>query len=295
MSGDRDTKHVAKPTGIAEAFPLASNPSKRFVRLRPADSAAGDVRGALSEAIRSIVLPRLVAARRANDMTLAHDGRAVTDRDVSAFLAHVVTADHHLAEAMLTVLRLRGASREEILLELFQPVARRLGEQWLGDECSFADVTLGVGRLQRLMRSDAMPAGRRTGHARSGRILVACLPGEQHTLGAAIVEDFFRSAGWETVIWSGPDEATLEVVARSAPFDLIGISIGDQRFLVGLGALVQRLRRASSRNLMGVIAGGRALAQGASAAAYGLDAIVHDARGAVPAARALLRTDQAGA
>jgi MerR family transcriptional regulator, light-induced transcriptional regulator len=290
MSADRDANQGRIFPGLDEVLPAGLKSSHRFKSRSFGRADSQDIRGALSEAIRSIVLPRLVAARRANDMALALDGSAVTERDVAALLSHVATADHNLAEAMLTVLALRGVSRADVLLELFQPVARRLGESWLDDDCTFADVTLGVGRLQRLMRSDAMPTPPRIAAAGGGRILVACLPGEQHTLGAAIVEDFFRSAGWDTVSWSGKDEATLEVVARAAPFDLIAISISDPHAVVDLAPIAGRLRRASSRSLAGILAGGRGVERGATAAELGVDAVVHDARAAVPAARSLLRT-----
>jgi MerR family transcriptional regulator, light-induced transcriptional regulator len=248
-----------------------------------------DMRDALSDAIRNIVLPRLIAARKANCQTLAGGGPAIAGQDVAALLSHVTTADHSLSEAMLSVLRLRGVPREDILLDLFQPVAQRLGDMWLGDQCSFADVTLGVGRLQRLMRSDAMPASRRARSARPGRVLVAAFPGDQHTFGAAMIDDLFRSAGWDTVSWSGDLTANLEVIASSAPFDVIGISISDGGMTDGLKPLAERLRKAASRHLVGILAGGRAFQKSSGAPAdYGVDAIVRDARTAVPTALTLL-------
>jgi MerR family transcriptional regulator, light-induced transcriptional regulator len=246
------------------------------------------MRDALSDAIRNIVLPRLVAARQAQGHAALSFGKQVTAHDVSAFLSHVMTSDHSLASAMLTVLTLRGVSREDVLLELFQPVARRLGDMWLNDDCSFADVTLAVGRLQRLMRSEAMPTARAAADAPSGRVLIACIPGEQHTFGAAIVEDFFLSAGWETVLWSGSDRATLEVVAHSAAFDVVGISIGDPGNLPALKPLAAALRAGVAPRVIGVLAGGHAVAATTNAAAFGVDAIVHDARAALPTAQTLL-------
>jgi methanogenic corrinoid protein MtbC1 len=288
MSGERDTKHVVKAPGPAEALPFGPTSSKGLVSAFPDRDAAREIRGALSEAIRSIVLPRLIAARRANDVTLAMHGRAVTDQDVTALLSHVTTADHSLSEAMLQVLKLRGVSREDVLLELFQPVARRLGERWASDECSFADVTLAVGRLQRLIRSDSMPEARRSAGCSRGRILIASLPGEQHTFGAAVVDDFFRCSGWDTVIWQGPDQAILEIVAKSAPFDVVGLSIAREDRLDSIKPLARTLRAACSRHLVGILVGGNALEGKATAEEFGVDAIVTDARSAVEAAEALI-------
>jgi MerR family transcriptional regulator, light-induced transcriptional regulator len=288
MSGDRDTEHAHEPPGAAEASRLASIRSNRFDAAASHPWPAGDMRDVLSDAIRSIVLPRLIAAHSASGRPLP-GGEGVTEQDIAGLLTHVTTADHSLAEAMLAVLRLRGVRREDILLDLFEPVARRLGEQWLSDQCSFADVTLGVGRLQRLIRSDSMPAPGPDAPGRAGRILIASLPGEQHTLGVAIIDDIFRSAGWDTVEWTGREAADLEVVAASAPFDIVGVSIGDPRALHRLKPLTGRLRKVASRNLFGILAGGSAFRGPADyPAAYGVDAIVRDARTAVAAARALL-------
>ena len=40
---------------------------------------------------------------------------------------------------------------ETLYVELLEPTARHLGEMWDRDECDFIDVTLGVGRLQKLL------------------------------------------------------------------------------------------------------------------------------------------------
>jgi MerR family transcriptional regulator, light-induced transcriptional regulator len=262
----------------------------RLEQARSAPASGPDVRGALSQAIRNIVLPRLVAARNARDLALATYGRSITEQDISSLLAHVTTADQSIAEAMLTVLRLRGVPREDILLDLFQPVAQRLGDRWLSDQCSFADVTLGVGCLQRLMRSPAMPRTAPKSTVRHARILIACMPGEQHTFGAAVIDDLFRSAGWDTLQWAGQNPAILETVAAASPCDIIGISVGERMLLGELAPLAARLRRGGLARGTMLIAGGHAFdAENARPADYGVDAIVHDPRAAVRTAEALLR------
>ncbi len=246
------------------------------------------MREALSEAIRSVVLPRLVAAHQVEVRSASP--AVVTQRDVAALLSHVASPDDSIAEATLQVLRLRGVSREDVLLDLFQVVAQKLGDRWLQDQCSFADVTLGVGRLKRLMRSPAMPQARLRARKTSGRVLFASHPGDQHTFGAAIVEDLFVTAGWNTIAWSGGSAAELEALVAGAEIDVIGISIGEQGMLRSLKPLALRLRRVAALRLVGIIAGGRAFESAfADAETYGVDAIVRDARRAVPTVEALLR------
>jgi MerR family transcriptional regulator, light-induced transcriptional regulator len=249
---------------------------------------APGMRDALSEAIRSIVLPRLVAANHAHDIALAHQGSGISEQDVGTMLSHVLTPDQPVAEAMLTVLRLRGVTRADVLAVLFPAVARRLGALWQADRCTFADAALAAGRLQRLIHSEAMPAPQPQAARATGRVLVCSLPGDQHALAAAIVDDFFRCAGWTTTLAPGADAGRLAAMAESEPFDVVGISIADRRRLGELASLARSLRDASSKRLVGVIAGGGAFAGPDRPGRFGVDAIVRDARAAVATAEELL-------
>jgi hypothetical protein len=60
--------------------------------------------------------------------------------------------DDDLRRRVLGNLRLQGVSQEEIVDVLIPAIARRIGEDWCADRTSFADVTIGVGRLQQLVR-----------------------------------------------------------------------------------------------------------------------------------------------
>jgi hypothetical protein len=77
------------------------------------------------------------------------------------------------------------------------PVALQLQERWVSDEITFADVILGIGRMQRLLRSPLMPEAPLHQGPPGGSILIASLPGELHGFEACVFEDFFRSADWQ--------------------------------------------------------------------------------------------------
>jgi methylmalonyl-CoA mutase cobalamin-binding subunit len=249
-------------------------------------SSKAEVHDALSDAIRMIVLPRMLAAHRKDAPCAA---TAISEADVGLLLSHVTTADPALAETLVTALRLRGVSRTDVLLNLFAVVARRLSSRWLRNECAFADVTLAIGRLRRLIRSESMPEPPLAAE-RGGRILVASLPGDQHAIGAAILEDLFRSAGWDTAAWPGPDATALERMATAASFDLIGIPICDAERLDPVPSLAERLRRTVPCRLIGFVACDKTLATLPEDPAHlGLDAIIRDIRDAEPTARAMLR------
>ena len=52
-------------------------------------------------------------------------------------------------ELAITVLKTHGAPIDYIVLELIPEIARRFGKQWEDDSLSFADVSMGVSKLER--------------------------------------------------------------------------------------------------------------------------------------------------
>jgi hypothetical protein len=157
------------------------------------------MRDALSEAIRSVILPRLVAARRARDIGLAHEGDRITEHDVATMLADVLTPDQSVAESMLTLLKLRSVPRSEVLLSLLPAVERRLRSMRAQDRFSDAEFKLALGRLERLVRSKAMPPAPEPGPRAAGTVLVITFEELRSPLAALVLIDMFRSAGWKTI------------------------------------------------------------------------------------------------
>ncbi len=142
------------------------------------------------------------------------------------------------ARAHLDALRAGGMSAEAVITEVLSATARHLGVMWEQDRCTFVDVTLGLSRLQQLLRIygpafEAEPALQGSGR----RLLLAVVPGEQHTFGLAIVEEFFRRAGWHVQSEFLPSKAIL--LEQSGPN-------GSTRS--GFRPAVRSLRSASARS-----------------------------------------------
>lgn len=162
MSRDQDTNLTRPAPGSAEASRLALAASHRFT-----PSGTGtmqpQLRDALSDAIRSIVLPRMLERRRAlaagnaTDRHGDYESRPIRDSDVAALLACVIAADPAPAMAVLESVKRRTANRDMILRELMAPVARGLYRLKREHRLTHADLTLGMGRLRSLVRSGAMP------------------------------------------------------------------------------------------------------------------------------------------
>jgi MerR family transcriptional regulator, light-induced transcriptional regulator len=289
MSGDPDLEtvfdsiHPGEP-GVAATLPRYS---KRLHDLaRP-----GPSRDLLSDAIRTLALPRLLAAHAAESLPRFRPDSRITEADVGNLLAQISAPDFHVAEAAIMVLAQRGASREDILLNLFTPVARQLHECWVRDDLTFADITLAIGRLQRLLRSAAMPQPPLHYGRPGGSILIAPPPGDMHAFGTAVLEDFFRNAQWRTerLIPATADELVEHV--RTKPFDIIALSVNQDCHVGQMALLLRRLRRESANPRILAMVGGQPLQEDADAwKRIGADATAPDAAAAIAVANKLLRT-----
>lgn len=177
--------------------------------------------------------------------------------------------------AQVDALRSAGHSLEAVFLDLLSPTARLLGDMWRDDLCSFTDVTIGLSRLQQVLRELSPPFESESGPQMRGRILLAATPGEQHSFGISMLETFFRRAGWDVCGGGTQSGAELLDCARDERLDAIGLSLSSDLLHGHLSALISALRKASQNPSVYVMVGGRyfidhpdhAIAVGADAAA----------------------------
>lgn len=212
----------------------------------------------LMKTIERDIIPRLMLAHReggAGD-TLG-SAKAPSERDVEVLVTYLVKGDGNGAGSFIRRCRARGTSAEAVLLGLLAPAARRLGQLWEEDQCDFTVVTMGLWRLQRAMHDlspvflmDAAPP------TNGRRILLAPVPGEQHTFGLFMVTEFFRRAGWEVV--DGRYDRVEELVAAAERqwFAVIGIAVACERWIPTVQDAVEGLRARSKNNAVSILMGG---------------------------------------
>ncbi len=246
-----------------------------------------DCRTVLTRAFADEVIPRLLTARRG---AASCPGAVPPDADrVGRLLRLVLDGTQREAVAYVAGLRADGLPTEAILLDLLTPVARRLGQMWEEDTCSFADVTLGLGRLTQAMRMLDQGSGRMLPLPSGPSALLVQAPDEQHGLGLAMVAHFFRQGGWRVREAPRVTSEELVVLVREEWFGIVGVSLGNSG---GLDALARDIRaiRAQSRNRgIGVMVGGPAfLAHPQLAGLVGADATATDGRQALREAHRLL-------
>ena len=204
------------------------------------------------------VIPRLLAAHRHDgfDAALGADHISPEEADDFAPLALELEADALLDHVEVFIAR--GVTTDTVFVELLAPAARRLGILWEDDLCDFVDVTMGLWRLQEIVRELSSRVPEEFGDpVTARRALFSVFPGEQHSFGTVLIDDVFRRGGWTTEALpecTTPD--LLDRVAR-ASLDLVGLTVSHDHNIARLPSLILALRSVSRNPRLCIMIGGR--------------------------------------
>ncbi|MBC7993963.1 MAG: cobalamin B12-binding domain-containing protein [Rhizobacter sp.] len=224
------------------------------------EEAANDTRmSQLARTIEQEIIPRLMLAHRTGAELPRPDrgSQAITAADVKQFAKLVLSHDEDAAFAAISAFRARQVSIEKIYVDLLAPTARYLGDLWDDDLCNFTDVTVGLGRLQRVLRELSSALGRSVEHPVQGRrVLLLPSPGEQHTFGLVMVAEFFRRAGWDVTGGAWAAGADASALVSNEWFDVLGFSLGAETHLKPLAASIAAVRHAACNRHLVILVGG---------------------------------------
>jgi methanogenic corrinoid protein MtbC1 len=220
-------------------------------------------RAMLGRTIEAEVIPRLMLVHRG----LSHSGPAsspseslslhVTSEDIVELARIVIEHETEVACSYVDALRNQGVPVEEIFVDLLAPTARLLGEMWKADACCFTDVTIGTARIQQIVHELSPDFEKEMAMAFEGRrILLMTMPGEQHTLGLMLIEEYFRRAGWDCSSGAPKDMRDMARRVRAQHFDVVGISVAWGALLDGISSTIQSIRKASLNKSIVVLVGG---------------------------------------
>lgn len=246
----------------------------------------------LTRTIEAEVIPRLLLAHLDDAEPSLREGPTPTVDQVIEFAMIAARDDAAEIPAFIASRRAEGMSIETLFLRLLTPAARYLGDLWAADLRTFADVTIGLSRLQQLLRelsTEFEEEAERLGP--SLRILLVPAPGDQHTFGVHMVEEFFRRAGWD--VWGELSLSHDELMAlvRREWFDVVGLSASCDVLPERLASTIQSLRLASRNSGVGILVGGRLFLDRPDVVALvGADATALDAAQAVLAAPRIVCT-----
>lgn len=253
----------------------------------------------LERTIQNELVPRLMTSHRVGPVSpalAAAAARVLSEDDVTAFVAAVRSQDDSRGAQFVRSVLAEGATVEAVYLDLLAPSARRLGDMWDNDECDFVEVTVALGRMQRLLRDLSQVFLAESGHAEPvGNILLTCVPGEQHTLGIIMVGEFLLRDGWRVLVGAPWTDSDLLSMVATEWYDVIGFSVGTESRLSVLRRDIRRLKQASRNPHVQIMVGGQLFADDPSLAEQvGANAIATDAREAPVIARSLLPAARAG-
>jgi methanogenic corrinoid protein MtbC1 len=248
----------------------------------------------LSRTIAEEVVPLLVLAHRGPDATAALP--ALVEAAVNLLADIAVRSDVASAVTLIEDLHAAGHPLDMLYLDVIAGSARHLGQMWHDDKASFADVTIGVLALQRLLHAlDHAFCGETLRRDPQRRLLLAARPGEPHGFALDMVSAFLRRAGWEVACLAPRDEQALCAAVRGAWYAVVGISDSCGAGPEQLAGVIHAVRRASRNRHVRVMVGGPSFsADPELAIRAGADATAADARHAVLQAEglfALVRND----
>lgn len=174
--------------------------------------------------------------------------------DFERFIALLGEGDGPGALAVLTPWRHPFGLLDDRICAILGAAAQRLGSAWADDRLCFAEVSLGLVTLQRLLHEFAPPT--RPASLSERRMLLVPMPGEGHCFGLRMLGIRFRQAGWDCRCEAAMDEAALLRQVAGERFDVIGLSVQDIAGEARAAGLIARLRLASRQKGLRVLLGG---------------------------------------
>ncbi|WP_375412361.1 B12-binding domain-containing protein [uncultured Bradyrhizobium sp.] len=239
--------------------------------------------------IKTRIIPKIVLALLKVPAPTAGEAEHNDLSGVEQFAALALGNDDSAPFAYVEDLMAHGVTVESIFLDLLAPAARHLGTLWESDATDFANVTLAVSRLQRIMRRYGESFFDQGSQGGGESILLTIIPGEQHSFGLSMVAEFFRRAGWNLCTGPFSSHQELTSVVHNHWFDVIGFSVSSDRRLDELRKDIQDIRRASRNRNVGIMLGGPMVtAHPDLVAAMGADMMSADAAAAPHQARGLI-------
>ncbi|WP_439155340.1 cobalamin B12-binding domain-containing protein [Yoonia sp.] len=149
-----------------------------------------------------------------------------------------------------------GVRREDMADFYIPELARQLGEQWCSDELGFVGVTIGVSRLQAMLR-DLGPewSGDQSARADAPSILLIVPQDAHHTLGAMVLAGQLRRKGYSVRLMLGLRREEVATRMKLTKFQAVFVSASQSEKLETLRRIVDVVKTATLQPPLVVIGG----------------------------------------
>lgn len=201
--------------------------------------------------------------------------------ECDAFESALLAGDRHGARSLFGNCLDQGHSLVDAEMHMIQPALYAIGKKWQNNQVTVAQEHLATAIAQAVMSQalatcEAPPSNGRT-------VVLACVDGNNHTVGLQMVADAFQLSGWEVQYLGAnvPTRALLDHLNQVKP-DLLGLSVSFAQQLRVVKDVMARLAQANGNARVPVIVGGLAINQfDRLAGQLGADSWSPDARAAV--------------
>ena len=245
----------------------------------------------LAKLVTMDVVPSLVLAHRPSALEGASLPQAASEI-VEEFAALTLTEEAPALLSYVEKLHVDGATIETLYLGLLSATARRLGEYWEADTADFASVTIGLWRLQEVLRklsAEFQAEGPKPAHGH--RALLLSTAGEQHNFGLAMLGEFLFRDGWSVAGGPGLSTKDIEALVKKEFFSLVGLSLSCESRLDSLISLIQLVRHSSrNRDIRVMVGGGLFIRRPELVALVGADGTAPDAQQGAIRAQSLINS-----
>lgn len=221
----------------------------------------------LSHVVEGEIIPRLMLAHQnfSKSTSSVNVISAMSDNAIESFANLSIAGEVDDLEDYVVNLARQGIGAEAVYLDLMAPTARKLGQYWQDDLCSFTDVTVGLGRLQTLLyRLSAKHKGIEDSEVLLTTGLFITPVGAQHSFGIRMVEDLFRRAGWKTYCAPNISIQELSSLVQTERFDLVGLGISIEGQLDLAAEMIAAIRACSRNSAVKIMVGGNLIVENSS-------------------------------
>lgn len=208
--------------------------------------------------------------------------------EASPFEAALLAGNQRGALAVVTRCIDNGRSLVDVEMHVIQPALYQIGEKWQANQVTVAQEHMATAIVQSVMTMGLLrsppPA------LINKRILLACVPGNNHDIGLRMVADAFQLGGWD-VQYLGANVPTPALVAQAEEWkpDLVGLSVSFPQQLPVVKAIIAQLAARFDSARPAVIIGGLAINRfNQLAEVVGADACMANAQAALASANIMV-------
>ena len=182
-------------------------------------------------------------------------GNGPLDQLARNFLDALLAGNRHHASEMILAAVQGGIGVKDIYGQVFERTQREIGCLWQTNQIGVAQEHFCTAATQTIM-SQLYPYIF-TGQRKGRRMVMTCVGGELHEMGARMVADIFEMEGWDTYFLGAntPPEAVLRAVEERRA-DILAISITIATHLGQATALIDGLRQREGTKHTRVLVGG---------------------------------------